>query len=50
MTAVSTTLSSAKSTFSSWLSNLSVKEEIPKDIMNMEERDDNHKEELADEI
>lgn len=40
VTAVSNTFSNAKSTFSSWLSNLSVKEELPKDIMTMEERDD----------
>jgi hypothetical protein len=48
VTAVTATFSNAKSTFSSWLSNLSVKEEIPKDILNMEEVD-NDKQELDDE-
>lgn len=40
VTAVTTTFSNAKSSFSSWLSNLSVKEELPKDIIiTMEEKE-----------
>lgn len=44
VTAVTSTLSNAKSSLSSWLTNLAVKEEIPKDILNMEERDDTKQE------
>lgn len=39
VTAVTATFSNAKSTFSTWFSNLSVKEELSKDIIDMEERD-----------
>lgn len=38
--AVNNTLSNAKSTFSMWLSNLSQKDDLPKDAMSMESREE----------